>query len=114
MKYLTGNAPAGRSTKLVRDTAKGMAGAFFDGQDMFRDGRTERSVLFRIKARSQDEFVRTYWRDFVPLARQQLGKMLSMPGVTQGDKDQIYDALLKERGAATDADLAAPSIMRMN
>lgn len=114
MKFLTGNAGPGRCSRLVKDTAKGIAGAFFDGQDMFHDGRIGRSALFRIKARNQDEFVRTYWRDFVPVAREMLGKMLSDPGRSDADKDAIYDALLQERGAMTDAERVAPSIIQLN
>jgi hypothetical protein len=102
------------TTKLVRDTAKELAGAFFDNQDVFRDGRMNRSQLFRIKAGSQREFVRTYWKDFVPLARSILGRMLSEPGRSDTDKDRIYDALLNERGAMNDEQLAAPSILRLN
>lgn len=114
MKSLTGNAPAGRSSKLVRETAKGIAGAFFDGGDIFNNGTMSRSTRFRIKARNQDEFVRAYWRDFVPMAREQLGKMLAMAGVSQADKDAIYDALLEERGALTDQQRVAPSILQLN
>lgn len=111
MRQITGNAPAGRSAKIVRDTAKQIAGCFFDGQDMFRDGRMSRSQLFRIRARNQDEFVRTYWRDFVQVARQMLTQMLNDVGRSQADKDAIYDALLQERGAMTDAERVAPSIL---
>jgi hypothetical protein len=109
-----GRSTYGRVSKLVKHTAKEMAGSFYDGQDMFHDGRVERSTLFRIKARNQREFVNTYWRDFVVVARQNLGKMLSEPGRSQGDKDAIYDALLEERGAWTDEQIAAPSILRLN
>ena len=101
-------------SKLVKHTAKEMAGSFFDGQDMFHDGRVERSTLFRIKARNQREFVNTYWKDFVVLARRTLGQMLAEPGRSQTDKDVIYDALLEERGAWTDEQIAAPSILRLN
>lgn len=102
------------TSKLVKNTAKEMAGAFFDGQDMFRDGRIGRSQLFRIKARNQREFVNTYWKDFVVRARQTLAAMLNEAGRSQADKDQIYDALLEERGAWTDEQIAAPSILRLN
>lgn len=101
-------------SKLVKSTAKEMAGAFFDGQDIFRDGRIERSVLFRIKARNQREFIATYWKDFVVLARKTLAGMLNEAGRSQADKDAIYDALLEERGAWTDDQIAAPSILRLN
>lgn len=105
---------AGRATKLVKQTAKEMAGAFYDGQDMFRDGRMSRTERFRIKAGSQGQFVNTYWHDFVVLARKNLAQMLADPGRSQSDKDAIYDALLEERGAYTDEQMAAPSIMRLN
>jgi hypothetical protein len=101
-------------SKLVKHTAKEMAGAFFDGQDMFRDGRIGRSALFRIKARNQREFVNTYWKDFVVQARRTLGQMLAERGRSQSDRDAIYDALLEERGAWTDEQIAAPSIVRLN
>ena len=101
-------------SKLVRSSAKEMAGAFYDNADVFRDGRVERSDLFRIKARTQGEFIATYWKDFVVIARQKLAELLTMPGIPQADKDKIYDALLQERGAWTDEQMAAPSIMRLN
>lgn len=104
----------GRTTKLVKSTAKELAGAFYDGQDMFRDGRMTRSQRFRIKAGSQSQFVNTYWKDFVVLARRTLAQMLTEPGRSQSDKDAIYDALLEERGAYTDTQLAAPSIIQFN
>jgi len=50
----------------------------------------------------------------VPLARSILGRMLSEPGRSDADKDLIYDALLNERGAMNDEQLAAPSILRLN
>jgi hypothetical protein len=104
----------GRTTKLVKATAKELAGAFYDGQDMFRDGRMTRSQRFRIKAGSQSQFVNTYWKDFVVLARRTLAQMLNEPGRSQSDKDAIYDALLEERGAYTDTQLAAPNIIQFN
>lgn len=101
-------------SKLVKNTAKEMAGAFYDNTDVFRDGRMDRSQLFRIKARSQREFIATYWRDFVVLARTTLASMLRETGRSDTDKDAIYDALLEERGAWTDEQIAAPSILRLN
>lgn len=112
MKILTGNAAPGRKTKLVSQTAKELAGAFYDNTDVFRDGRWDRTQLFRIKAGSQKQFITTYWKDFVPLARQILTQKLSEPGRSQTDKDLIYDALLQERGVATDAERVAPSIIQ--
>lgn len=109
-----GRASHGKISKLVKNTAKEMAGAFYDGQDMFHDGRVERSKLFRIKAQSQHAFVSEYWRDFITVARRVLTSMLNEAGRSQTDKDAIYDALLEEHGAMTDEELVAPSIMRLN
>lgn len=100
--------------KLIRQTAKDLAGAFHDNMDVFRDGRIERTMIFREECPDQRAFVRTYWPDFVAVARKILAHMLTEPGRTQGEKDQIFDALLKDRGFQTDADRAAPSIIQPN
>lgn len=102
------------TSTLVRRTAKDLAGAFFDNMDTFGDGRVERSTIFRAECPDQRTFVRTYWPDFVEIARKTLAHMLSEPGRTQGEKDAIFDALLKDRGFQTDADKAAPSIIQFN
>jgi hypothetical protein len=102
------------TTKLVKETAKELAGAFFDNVDVFHDGRVERTMRFRAECPDAETFVRRYWKDFVVVARKVLAHMLTEPGRSQAEKDEIYDALLKERGAKTDLDLAAPSIMRLH
>lgn len=101
-------------SKLVKKTAKELAGAFFDGEDMLRDGRVGRTETFRDNGLSQDQFVAEYWPDFVKMARKILAHMLNEPGRTDSERNKIYDALLEERGALTDEQLAAPSIIRLN
>jgi len=101
-------------SKLVRHTAKEMAGAFFENEDTFQDGRVMRTERFRALGLTQEQFVRKYWPDFVVAARKTLAHMLMLPGVEQSDKDKIFDALLEDRGAPTDLQLAAPSILQMD
>lgn len=99
---------------LVRRTAKELAAAFYDNEDVFRDGRHMRTERFRSMVGTQREFKNEYWTDFVPLARKILAHMLNESGRPQSQKDEIYDALLKDRRFQTDTDIAAPSIMRLN
>lgn len=99
---------------LLRQTAKELAAAFFENQDVFTDGRVERSLQFRAECKNQLAFANKYWQEFIPLAKKILGSMLTQPGVTQIQKDAIYDALLRSRGAQTDEDIIAPSILRAN
>jgi hypothetical protein len=100
--------------KLVKKTAKDLAGAFYDNMDVFHDGRVERTTQFRTQCPDQHAFIEMYWTDFVKLARKILAHMLTEPGRTDGEKDQIYDALLNERGQLSDEQRAAPSILRLN
>ena len=101
-------------SKLVRKTAKELAGAFYDGQDSLNDGRVGRTATFRESGMTEAQFIRKYWPDFVKAARKILAHMLTEPGRTAMERDAIYDALLEERGALTDEQLAAPSILRLN
>lgn len=102
------------TAKLVKKTAKQLAGAFFDGEDTLREGRVGRTVTFRESGITQDQFVNHFWPDFVVVARKILAHMLNEPGRRQSEKDQIFDALLEERGLASDEDKVAPNIMRLN
>lgn len=97
--------------KLVKKTAKELAGSFYENEDTFGDGRYLRTQRFRDEVKSQTAFVNQYWPDFVPLARKILTHMLTESGRTQGEKDQIFDALLIDRGYRTDEQLAAPSLI---
>lgn len=102
------------TSKLVRKTARELAGAFYDGEDAFRDGRVGRTQTFRDTGITQQQFIGKYWRDFVVIARKILAHMLTEPGRTDMERNEIYDALLEERGQMTDEQRAAPSIMRLN
>jgi len=102
------------TSKLVKKTAKELAGAFFDGEDTFRDGRLGRTQTFRQSGLTEKQFVAQYWPDFVVVARKILAHMLTEPGRTDMERNEIYDALLQERGLMTDAFKAAPSILRVN
>lgn len=100
--------------KMVKKLAKELAGAFFDNMDVFGDGRVERSMIFRAECKDQAAFIRRYWTDFVKPARKILAHMLQEPGRSDYDRNLIYDALLNERGALNDEQMAAPSIIRVH
>lgn len=100
--------------KLVKKIAKGMAAAFHDNDDVFGDGRYDRTERFRKQYPKQEDFVAEQWPTFVPKARIALAHMLTEEGRSQGERDQIFDALLKDRGFMTDEDKVAPSIIRMD
>lgn len=102
------------TTKLVRKTAKQLAGAFYDGEDALRDGRIGRTATFRESGITQRQFVDQYWPDFVVMARKILAHMLNEPGRHQVEKNQIFDALLEERGLMTDEQKVAPNILRLH
>lgn len=99
--------------RLVMRTAKELAGAFYDNQDVLKQDVAQRSERFRKEAPDARTFRRIQWPRFVPAARQILAKMLNEPGRSQADKDKIYDALLNDRKFMTDEDYAAPSIIRI-
>lgn len=69
---------------LIRKTAEEVAGAFYD---------MNRSETFRMHAGSQDAFVKAAWKDHVQAAVDLLTTLLSMPGTTGHERDEIYDAL---------------------
>lgn len=99
--------------RLVMRTAKALAGAFYDGQDVLRQDVAQRSERFRNEAPDAHTFRRTQWPRFVPMARKTLAHMLNEPGRPQREKDEIFDALLNDRKFMTDTDIAAPSIIRI-
>ncbi len=106
------------ATKLIKKTAKELAGAFFENEDTFGDNRLTRSQQFRdmygASNKGQDAFVQEHWTDFVKLARKILAHQLTLPGTSQIQKDAIYDALQNEVGLSNDIDVLGPSIMRLN
>ena len=99
---------------LVRRTAKELAGAFYDGQDMLKDNRTTRTEKFRQLYPEADDFVREQWTAFVPAARVILAEMLKDPGRSDREKNSIFDALLRDHGLKTDEYMVDQSIIRPN
>jgi len=91
---------------LVRKTAKELAGAFYNNQDVISPGAYQRTQRFRADAPNERSFVASQWAHFVPIAREILAKMLNDPNRAQAEKDEIFDALLSDRGFATDAQIA--------
>lgn len=89
---------------MIRQTAKELAGAFYEGNDVLHDGRATRSARFRRAVSNDKAFVWVYWPKFVPLARKILAHMLTEPNRPQHEKDAIFDALVREQGHAPDDD----------
>lgn len=90
---------AGEVPKLIKHTAKEIAGAFYD---------MNRTDQFRAMAGNQRQFVRRYWTDHVPVAIQCLTGVLALPGTSEHEKLEIYDALteFQERSSATTPSLS--------
>ncbi|OWV62575.1 hypothetical protein ATY75_12185 [Rhizobium sp. N122] len=84
---------AGEVPKLIKHTAKEIAGAFYD---------MHRTDQFRAQAGSQRQFVRRHWTDHVPVAIECLTGVLALPGTSEHEKEAIYDALtiFRERASA--------------
>jgi hypothetical protein len=80
------NTRAGEVPELIRKNAEEFAGVFYD------QGRTQR---FRKAGLSQKAYVRRYWHNFVEPAVQVLSQMLSSPGLPEGQKREIYDAIIQ-------------------
>lgn len=99
------------TTALIRRTAKDLAGAFYEGNDVLHDGRATRTEKFRREVTNQKAFIWVYWPKFVPMARLILAHMLTEPGHSQSEKDAIFDALLKDQNFRTDEEELAPSII---
>ena len=101
-------------SQLVRKTAYDLAGAFFDNADILENGARERSRRFRMECKNQEDFIAKHWTKFVPTARKILAFQLRDPNRPQREKDLIFDALLEDRGFASDQRAAAPSILQLN
>lgn len=84
---------AGEVPKLIKHTAQEIAGAFYD---------MHRTDQFRAQAGSQRQFVRRYWTDHIPVAIECLTGVLALPGTSEHEKEEIYDALttFRERASA--------------
>ena len=98
--------------KIVRKIARELCGAFYDNMDVFSRGDTQRSERFRRENNNQHQFIAMNWPQFVPAARASMAMLLNEPGRKESEKEMIFDALLQDRGFATDAELAAPSIIQ--
>lgn len=73
--------------ELIAATAKEFAGAFYE--ELALD-----DAFFSFYP-SQKKFIRREWPRFVEAARLQLSKMLGMSHISEFQKEQIFDALLK-------------------
>lgn len=74
--------------KLVRDTAKEMAGAFYDF--------AAHDNVFYKHYPSCKFFIDYEWQKFVYAAKQALTTMLTTPGRPDAERTQIYDALIAD------------------
>lgn len=83
---------AGEVPKLIKHTAKEIAGAFYD---------MNRTEQFRQRAGTQRQFVRRYWTDHVPVAIDCLTGVLALPGTSEHEKLEIYDALTMFQALST-------------
>ena len=72
--------------ELIRETAKELAGAFYD---------MNRTPEFRQKAGKQRQFIKMYWKDHVELAYETLSALLGQPGTADPVKEKIYEALIE-------------------
>ncbi len=77
--------------KLVKSTAQGIAGAFYEVAAQAND--------FYALHPSQPRFIRAHWQHFTEPARQTLAEMLSRSDTTDHVKAQIYDALILDHSA---------------
>lgn len=74
---------------LIAKTAKEIAGAFYE--DAARDD------AFYKRYPSQDEFIASQHHQFIQVAREILVKCLASPNLPDVAKDDIYEALLKDK-----------------
>ena len=84
---LQGTRVTDRVPRLLRQTAKELAGAFYE------ESRSER---FRSNFPTWKKFVGLHWPDFVPPAREILLTMLSNPMTTEHVKKEIYDCVTQQ------------------
>ena len=85
------------STK-VRHVAKEFAGIFYDANLQKRDGEEtmERSERFRKAFPSQRDYVRTQWPYFLEAAREHMTTLLTMAGIAEPLKNEVYEGLLED------------------
>lgn len=75
--------------KLVKETAMELAGAFYEVT-------AGKSNEFYAAFPNQKMFIRKEWQKFVMVARNVLGHMLGLQSTPEGQKQQIYDALIND------------------
>jgi hypothetical protein len=85
---------------LFRKTAEELAGAFHDEQ--LHDARfssvpaeRRRSMAFRAHWPISRTYVKLCWPMFIPMAKTILGDMLTQPGISLTQRDEIYNAFLE-------------------
>lgn len=76
--------------KLIAETAKEMAGAEYE------DAAGSDDQFYKAYS-SQKQFIRRHWKNYVGVARKVLTQMLAMDHVSEILKDEIADALIKDR-----------------
>jgi len=79
---------------LIKKTAKEMAGAFYE--------HAAHDNEFYRHFPKVNAFVSKWWGRFVPIARDTLTTMLAQPGVSEHEKQRIFDALVNERSLPSD------------
>lgn len=89
------------TVQLIRQTAKELAGAFYE------EDHSDRFRKFWPTAKS---FIGRCWPNFVTMARTLLTSMLTRNDVPQHQKDDIYDALIEDQRRAADKPSARPGI----
>lgn len=72
--------------KLIKSTAQGIAGSFYEVAASADD-------FYKLHP-SQPRFIRLYWQQFLKPARETLANMLALPGYTDHVKAEIHQALL--------------------
>lgn len=76
------------TNQLLRMTARGIAGKFYEGEI------TELTGRFRMENPDQDIYVAQHWPHFVQLAKEQLGQLLTAENVSEHEKMAIMEELI--------------------
>jgi hypothetical protein len=83
--------PPRHTHKLLRDTAREMAGEFYE--------LAAKDDVFHKAFPSQRHYIEAKWGAFVDQARAVFGEMLGRSDVSEAIKAKIYDALLLDTAA---------------
>lgn len=76
---------------LVKQTARGIAGAFYEVA-------ASDNEFYRLHP-DQNRFIRAHWGDFTKPARESLAKLLGQSATPEPVKAEIYQALLLDHSA---------------